>query len=99
MKCLGVVISILKPPSFEIWFNLLKMQEYQKELLLFNILELEYGWHPAFINSPEELEFIQRKLSGVSNNEDFYIGGTIHFNSTGILSNFSEYLSDSSGEH
>ena len=66
--------------------------------MLFNKLELEFGWHAAFINSPEELEFIQRKLNGLSNNQDFYIGGTTNFNSTGILSNFSEYLADSSGE-
>ena len=67
-------------------------------MLFFNILELEYGWHPAVLNDAEELEFIQRNLNRLINKQDFYIGGTTNLNSTGILSNFSDYLPNSTGK-
>ena len=65
---------------------------------MFHILpELPYGWHPAVINSPEELEFIQSNLKKLVNKDEVYIGGTTNFNSTGVLFNFSEYLPNSTG--
>ena len=67
-------------------------------MFLFTMLELKYGWHPAVLNDAEELEFIQRNLNGLINKQNFYIGGTTNFNSTGILSNFSDYLPNSTGK-
>ena len=65
------------------------------KILLFNPLELY--WHPAVINSAEELEFIQRNQKNLSNTQDFFIGGSS--NSTGIISDFSNYLPNQSGKN
>ena len=61
-------------------------------------LEISYGWHAALINSPEELKFIQKNQNELSDKEDFYIGGTTNVNSAIILSNFTDYLPNSSGK-
>ena len=65
-------------------------------LIIFLLLHFpELHWHPAIINSAEELEFIQRNQDELSNTQDFFIGGST--NSTGIISNLSDYLPNQSG--
>ena len=34
------------------------------------------GWIPALINDQTELDFIRESQRGLSNNHDYYIGGT-----------------------
>ena len=60
---------------------------------LLNFVELH--WHPAIINSAEELEFIKRNQKNLRNTQDFFIGGSS--NSTGIISDLSDYLPNQSG--
>ena len=60
-------------------------------------LELKYTWHAAVINSAEELEFILNNLNTLSNKQDLYIGGTTNLNSSGFISNISDYIINSSG--
>ena len=54
--------------------------------------ELQYGWHAAVINSAEELELIKK-----NRNNDLFIGGTTNLNSGTVISNFEDYLANSSG--
>ena len=56
---------------------------------------VELHWHPAVVNSAEEFEFIQRNQKGLSNTQDFFIGGSS--NSTGIISDLSDYLPNRTG--
>ena len=59
--------------------------------------ELRFGWHPALLNSAEELEFIQKSLNRLGNTQDLYIGGTTNYYSSGNNANFSDYLPNKTG--
>ena len=47
------------------------------------------------MNSAEELDFVLK--NNLNNKQDFFIGGTTNWNSSGFISNFSDYLANSSG--
>ena len=51
------------------------------------------------MNSAEELEFVLKNENKLSNKQDFYIGGTKNFDSSGFISNVFDYLNNPSGTH
>ena len=47
------------------------------------------------MNSAEELDFVLK--NNLNKKQDFFIEGTTNWNSSGFISNFSDYLANSSG--
>ena len=84
-------IEYIFPTLRKIIFSKKLLNHYSILLLIF----VELHWHPAVINSAEELTFIKRNQRKLSNTQDFFIGGSS--NSSGIISDLSEYLPNQSG--
>ena len=68
--------------------------------IFFIDVALEWGWTIAVVESVEELQFIQRQLRNVPDQQDFFIGGSTYAFKIPpyFYLNFSEYRQSNLGK-